>query len=173
MPRVVPDEGPEVRRRRHRSNKRNLSHHGDLAVEFWFRRLTRCLALGRAQYPLIRLGDAEWPMERLYLHGVVGGWATGDLSMLILTEAASACLAEKLAGRSSDGDVALRFVRRSTRRGWNIRLDKPRLSDAKFWHDGRIVLVLDEVSSKLLRDRTLDIRETGDGSRLQLRRQQV
>lgn len=93
--------------------------------------------------------------------------------MLILTEAASACLAGKLAGRSAGGDVALRFVRHLKRRGWSVRLDKPRSSDARFLHDGRIVLVLDEVTSKLLRDRTLDIKETSDGPRLRLRRRQV
>jgi hypothetical protein len=78
-------------------------------------------------------------------------------------------LADKLAQKSVGDDVALRFTRQDHRRGWTLRLDKPVPSDATFSHEGRIVLVLDEQSSRLLRNRMLDIRESDEGPRLRLR----
>jgi Fe-S cluster assembly iron-binding protein IscA len=89
--------------------------------------------------------------------------------MFTLTEAAGARLADKISKKSVDVDIALRFVRQGERRGWTLQIDKPCPSDVTFLHEGRIVLVLDEPSSQLLRNRMLDIRETDEGPRLQLR----
>lgn len=89
--------------------------------------------------------------------------------MLTLTDAAGACLADRLAKKGAGGDEALRFLRRRKRHGWMLRLAKPGPTDATFSHDGRIVLVLDEQSSKLLNDRMLDIKQTDKGPRLRLR----
>ncbi len=88
--------------------------------------------------------------------------------MLTVTKAAGARLAEKLAEKSAGDDVALRFIRQEKRRRWTLRLDNPGPSDAAFSYDGRIVLVLDEPSSQLLRNRMLDIRDTDEGPRLRL-----
>ena len=89
--------------------------------------------------------------------------------MLTVTEAAAGRLAEKLANKSAGDDFALRFIRQEKRRRWTLRLDKFCPSDATFSHEGRIVLVLDEQSSHLLRNRMLDTRETDEGPRLRLR----
>ena len=89
--------------------------------------------------------------------------------MFILTEAAGARLAEKLAKKSAGTDRALRFIRQEKPRRWTLRLDTPCSSDATFCHEGRIVLVLDEQSSRLLSNRMLDTRETDEGPRLRLR----
>ena len=89
--------------------------------------------------------------------------------MFIMTKAAGARLADRLAKQSAGEDVAMRFNRHRKRRGWTLRLDKPCTSDATFFHNGRIVLVLDERSSHSLRNRMLDVRETDEGPRLRLR----
>ncbi len=89
--------------------------------------------------------------------------------MLTVTKAAGVRLAEKLVKKSAGDDVALRFTRQEKRRRWTLRLDKPCASDGTFSHEGRIVLVLDEQSSQLLRNRMLDTPETGEGPRLRLR----
>lgn len=89
--------------------------------------------------------------------------------MFVLTQAAGIRLADKLAKKSAGDDVAVRFVRRRKRRGWAVQYDKPSPSDATFVHEGRVVLVLDEASSRLLRNKMLDIRETDEGPRLRLR----
>ena len=89
--------------------------------------------------------------------------------MLTVTDAAGACLASRLVEKGAGHDAALRFCRRRKRHGWTLRLDKPCPSDATFSHEGRIVLVLDEPSSRLLDDRTLDIKQTDKGPRLRLR----
>jgi len=89
--------------------------------------------------------------------------------VLTVTEAASARLADRLANKSADDDVALRFIRQEKRPRWTLRLDKHSPSDTTFSHEGRIVLVLDEQSSHLLRNRMLDTRETDEGPRLRLR----
>jgi len=89
--------------------------------------------------------------------------------MFTLTEAAGVRLAEKLAKKSAGDDVALRFIRQRKRRRWILRLDKRCPSDTTFSHEGRIVLVLDEQSSQLLKNRMLDTRETDEGPRLRLR----
>lgn len=89
--------------------------------------------------------------------------------MFNLTEAAGARLADKLAKKSAGDDDVLRFTHQEKSRRWTLRLDKPLASDTALSHEGRIVLVLDEKSSHLLRNKMLDIRETDGGPRLRLR----
>jgi Fe-S cluster assembly iron-binding protein IscA len=89
--------------------------------------------------------------------------------MLTVTEAACTRLADKLAKKSADDDVALRFVRNKEKQGWALQLDKACPSDVSFSHEGRIVLVLDQRSSQLLRNRLLEVRETDEGPKLRLR----
>ena len=89
--------------------------------------------------------------------------------MLTVTEAAGARLAHKLAHRKAGKGIALRFVWDEDRGGWSVRSDNARPSDVTFSHEGRTVLVLDEHSSHLLRNRLLDVQETDAGPRLQLR----
>jgi len=89
--------------------------------------------------------------------------------MFTVTDAAGVCLAERLVEKDAEEDVALRFVRQRERRGWTLELDKPRPADITFLNEGRIVLVLDERSSHLLRNKMLDTRETEMGPRLRLR----
>lgn len=89
--------------------------------------------------------------------------------MLTVTQAARVRLAEKLEGKQSAANRALRCVRHQTRAGWTFRLDKVVATDVAFAHDGRTVLVLDEKSSEMLRNKMLDIRETDEGPRLRLR----
>jgi len=89
--------------------------------------------------------------------------------MFTLTEAAGARLAEKLTEKNAGGNVSLRFARQTEPRGWKLRLDKPSPADTALSHDGRVVLVFDEQSSHLLRNKVLDTRETDEGPRLQLR----
>lgn len=88
--------------------------------------------------------------------------------MLTLTEAGGARLADKLVQKKAGEQIALRFVRHGSRPGWTFRLDRPSPSDTTFTYRGRVVLVVDEVSSHSLRNRLLDVRETDDGPRLRL-----
>jgi len=87
--------------------------------------------------------------------------------MFTVTEAAGVRLAEKLATKRANDDIAMRFVRK--RQGWKLRLDKPARGDVVFAHAGRTVLVLDAQAAQLLLHRTLDTRDTPAGSRLYLR----
>jgi hypothetical protein len=89
--------------------------------------------------------------------------------MFTLTEAAGARLAAKLAKKSAGDDVAMRFSRQHDPRGWSLRLDKHSPSDTTFSHEGRVVLMFDEQSSDLLKNRMLDVRDTDEGPRLRLR----
>jgi len=89
--------------------------------------------------------------------------------MLTLTEAAGARLTEKLVKKNAGKDVALRFIREGEPQRWTLQFDKHGPADVTFLHAGRIVLVLDEKSSHLLRNRMLDMRDTEEGPRLRLR----
>lgn len=89
--------------------------------------------------------------------------------MLTLTEAAGARMALRLAKKKAGDDVGLRFVREMARRGWSVRMDNAGPSDVTFSHQGRMVLLLDQQSSHLLKDKMLDVRETDEGPRLRFR----
>jgi Fe-S cluster assembly iron-binding protein IscA len=88
--------------------------------------------------------------------------------MFTLTQAAGARLAHKLVKKDAGDDVALRFVRDGKRRGWAVRVDRAGPADDTFCHEGRVVLVVDQQSAHLLRNKTLDVVETGVGMRLRL-----
>jgi hypothetical protein len=87
--------------------------------------------------------------------------------MLFVTETASIRLAQKLTGKGTGDNVAMRFVRKQ--RGWKLRPDTPGSDDVAFAHEGRTVLVLGPQAAQLLADRILDTRDTPAGPRLQLR----
>ncbi len=87
--------------------------------------------------------------------------------MFVVTEAAAVRLAQKLVGKGTADDVALRFIRKH--RGWKLRPDTPAPGDVAVAHQGRTVLVLDSQVAQLLAERTLDTRDTPAGSRLYLR----
>jgi len=88
--------------------------------------------------------------------------------MLTVTQAALARLTRKLAIRNCTEGEALRFTRGAG--GWRLRPDHARPTDTEFTHDGRSVLLLDARVSKAMKDFTLDVRRTDEGSRLRLRR---
>ena len=87
--------------------------------------------------------------------------------MLTVTEQAGARIVQLLA--EAGNESVLRIVRRKRR--MRLRRDHARPEDARFTHDGRLVLVLDEDISQRLTAGTLDIRQTDEGPRLKLRRE--
>jgi Fe-S cluster assembly iron-binding protein IscA len=89
--------------------------------------------------------------------------------MLTITDGARERLARKLADKQTDDAISLRFVRNRKRRGWLLRLDNERPSDVTVLHQGRTLLVFDQKSSHLLRNKMLDVRDTDEGPRLRLR----
>jgi hypothetical protein len=88
--------------------------------------------------------------------------------MFTLTESAGAYLARILAEAEipQDGNLAVRLF--LSRRGINLTLDEPRHADAKFGHQGAIVLVIDENLARGLEDKSLEIESTAQGNRLVL-----
>ena len=86
--------------------------------------------------------------------------------MLTVTEPARAHFAQMLVEAQAPGNAAVRFVR--TKQGIGLELDVARPSDTPFAHEGRTVLVLDEVVTELLADKTLDVESAGEGSKLAL-----
>ena len=88
--------------------------------------------------------------------------------MFTVTAAALNRLSVKLVRRKADDDEAFRLTRRTG--GWRLRLDCPRPTDTAFSHDGRSVLLLDAAVSQAMANLALDVRSTGSGPRLKLRR---
>ncbi len=86
--------------------------------------------------------------------------------MLTVTKVARNCLASKLAGIKAADDVAIRITRKSGI--WKLRLGRARPTDMTIDHDGRTVLLLGEVVSQAMTDKTLDVRDTKRGPRLTL-----
>jgi len=84
--------------------------------------------------------------------------------MLTLTDAAGAYLSEILTERSCPEDVAIRFLCEG--QGILMRLDNAKPGDISFEHEGRVVLLLDESTSELLGQETLDVEQTEAGDRL-------
>jgi Fe-S cluster assembly iron-binding protein IscA len=85
--------------------------------------------------------------------------------MLNVTEPAAAHLANALS--SAPEENAVRFVVQGNGQIASV-LDSPREEDAKFEHDDRTVLVLDQQMSQLLGDKTLELKETEQGAQLVL-----
>jgi len=90
--------------------------------------------------------------------------------MLTVSESAGARLAHKLDKKQVAADIAMRFVRDEQRSGWTIRPDRARPEDVTFAHSGRTVLLLDELASRSLSHRMLDVKVTDEGPRLWFRR---
>jgi len=87
--------------------------------------------------------------------------------MLTVTMAARDRLTLKLVRTKAAGNVAMRFKRKA--RGWRLRADHARPADTAITHEGRIVLLLDEVASQAMANKTLDVKDTDAGPRLTLR----
>lgn len=87
--------------------------------------------------------------------------------MLTVTPGAGVRLMRKLARKGAADNIAMRFTRR--RGGWKLLPDHARPSDTVIAHEGRIVLLLDEMVSQKMARRTLDVRDTEAGPRLALR----
>jgi hypothetical protein len=88
--------------------------------------------------------------------------------MLNVTKSALDRLSDRLARRAAAEAVALRFTRHDGR--WKLGQDMERPGDVKFTHQGRNVLLLDESAASAMANMTLDVRDTGAGPRLRLRR---
>jgi len=86
--------------------------------------------------------------------------------MLQVSTPAAARMAYLL--NSKPGNAVLRIVRQNQR--LRLRLGTVRPGDQTFVHDGRVVLALDERMGTKLTFRQLELRETDDGPRLQLKR---
>jgi len=90
--------------------------------------------------------------------------------MFSVTIAARNRLLRKLTHKKASEGIALRCTRRKT--GWRLRLDRAHPDDTAFVHEGRNVLLADEVVSQALTNVTLDVKNTDAGPRLTLRRNQ-
>ncbi|HUT14112.1 MAG TPA: hypothetical protein VMY42_26725 [Thermoguttaceae bacterium] len=88
--------------------------------------------------------------------------------MLTVTKPALDRLSRRLVRKEAADGMALRFTRRDG--GWTLRLDQESAGDTAFTHDGRKVLLLDEVVSKAMENMTLDIRKSAQRSGLRLYR---
>jgi Fe-S cluster assembly iron-binding protein IscA len=86
--------------------------------------------------------------------------------MLTVTEPASAHLAKLLDDAEAPDGAAARFV--SGEEGLALQLDQPKDDDQTVDHQGRTVLLLDPEIADLLQDKTLDVRETEEGTALEL-----
>jgi hypothetical protein len=88
--------------------------------------------------------------------------------MLTVTKPALDRRSRRLSRKGAAEGMALRFTRRDG--GWTPRLDRESAGDTAFTHDGRKVLLLDEAVSKATATMTLDVRRSGQQSRLRLHR---
>lgn len=86
--------------------------------------------------------------------------------MLTVTDPASAHLAKLLDDAEAPDGAAARFV--NGEEGLALQLDQPRDDDQTHDHQGRTVLLLDPEIADLLQDKTLDVRETDEGTALEL-----
>ncbi|GEM_PF-1253378 len=86
--------------------------------------------------------------------------------MLTVTPAACERLTRKLARKRAGEDEAMRFTRKPG--GWKLSVDRAYPNDTAIVHDGKILLLLDEVVSRAMTDATLDVRDTVAGPRLKL-----
>jgi hypothetical protein len=87
--------------------------------------------------------------------------------MLTVTEAARNRLLSKIFDRDAADDQAMRFTRRTG--GWRLSLERAAPSDTTVVHQGRVVLLLDELASDRMAALTLGVRQTPNGPRLRLR----
>lgn len=90
--------------------------------------------------------------------------------MLIVTETASAYLAQLLVQASKPDDMVVR-LERGTTGNLTLRFDYALPDDTTFAHKDRAVLVFDAQIAPTLADNTLDVRDDEDGPQLIVRRQ--
>jgi len=86
--------------------------------------------------------------------------------MLQVSDDAGALLARYLENGTASPNAAIRFV--LDRGGFALEFDSPHPGDAKFRHDGRVVLLLDRGLSDSLTNNTLHVKETPQGPSLEL-----
>jgi len=86
--------------------------------------------------------------------------------MLTVTEDARAHLVKLLEEAEAPEGSAARFV--AGEEGLALQVDNPREDDQTHEHNGRPVLLMDPQIADLLQDKTLDVRETEEGTALEL-----
>jgi Fe-S cluster assembly iron-binding protein IscA len=86
--------------------------------------------------------------------------------MLTVTDPAGAHLAKLLDDAEAPEGAAARFV--AGEDGLALQVDEPRDDDQSHDHQGRTVLLVGPDVAELLQDKTLDVRETEEGTALEL-----
>ncbi len=86
--------------------------------------------------------------------------------MVTVTYTAVEHMAYMLSEHQVRDDVVLRIA--LTKGGVQMQPDKIRPGDETFDHNGNVVLVLDQQTSQLLGDKTIDLMTDDDGSHLTL-----
>ncbi len=86
--------------------------------------------------------------------------------MVTVTYTAGEHMAYMLSEHQLPDDVVLRI--KLTKGGVEIQPDKMRPGDETFDHNGKVVLVLDQQTSRLLGNKTIDLMTDDDGSHLTL-----
>ena len=87
--------------------------------------------------------------------------------MLTMTEAAAGYLTDVLKGAKASHETAVRLTKKG--KGFSSALDTARPGDITIAHSGRNVLLMDATTSDILAQRSLDLRDTPDGPRLQIK----
>ena len=82
--------------------------------------------------------------------------------MVTLTYTAGERMAYMISEHQAHDDVVIRI--KFTQGGVEMQPDKMRPGDETFDHNGNIVLVLDQPTSKLLGNKTIDLMTDDDGS---------
>ncbi len=83
---------------------------------------------------------------------------------MTVTYTAGEHIAYMLSEHEVPDDVVLRI--KWTKGGVEMQPDKMRPGDETFDHGGKVVVVLDQQTSQLLGDKTIDLRTDDDGSHL-------
>ena len=86
--------------------------------------------------------------------------------MVTVTYTAAERMAYMLSEDQVHDDVVVRI--KCTKGGVEMQPDKIRPADETFDHNGRVVLVLDRQTSRLLGNKTIDLMTDDDGSHLTL-----
>ncbi len=82
--------------------------------------------------------------------------------MVTLTYTAAEQMAYELSEKQVSDDIVLRI--NVTKSGVEIKQDQIRPGDETFDHNGRVVLVLDQPTSQLLGNKTINLTADDDGS---------
>ena len=88
--------------------------------------------------------------------------------MLCMTKAAAGFLTAVLDEARVSRDTAVRLTRKGEGFSFSSSLDTVRPGDITISHSGRNVLLMDAVTSAVLTNRSLDVKVTGSGIRLQI-----